>query len=93
MPASLFRLRQNDAGSGTARVMVHAAIEQHGGTPFPISRAMYLSAGGWKVYDVAISGVSLVTSPRSGFGSSIRQDRMHSPIEPPGNRNAGALDG
>jgi phospholipid transport system substrate-binding protein len=76
-----------DSGSEADRVTVRTEIEQAGGTPIPISYSMYLSDNGWKVYDVAISGVSLVTNYRSSFGSIIRKDGMDSLIEQLGNRN------
>ena len=34
---------------------------------------MYKTAFGWKVYDVAIDSVSLVTNYRASFSSTIRQ--------------------
>jgi phospholipid transport system substrate-binding protein len=34
---------------------------------------MYKTPFGWKVYDVAIDGVSLVTNYRASFSNSIRQ--------------------
>jgi phospholipid transport system substrate-binding protein len=34
---------------------------------------MYKTDFGWKVYDVVIDGVSLVTNYRSSFSSTIRQ--------------------
>ncbi|MGB5471904.1 MAG: ABC transporter substrate-binding protein [Gammaproteobacteria bacterium] len=52
-------------------VTVRTEIEQAGST-IPISYSMYRSGEGWKVYDVAISGVSLVTNYRSSFGNIIR---------------------
>ncbi|HUT40771.1 MAG TPA: ABC transporter substrate-binding protein [Gammaproteobacteria bacterium] len=52
-------------------VTVRTEIEQAGST-IPISYSMYRSRDGWKVYDVAISGVSLVTNYRSSFGNIIR---------------------
>jgi len=36
-------------------------------SPLPIDYSMYRSSDGWKVYDVAVAGVSLVTTYRSGF--------------------------
>jgi len=82
-----------DVGSEADRVTVRTEIEQPGIAPIPISYAMYLSDGGWKVYDVAISGVSLVTNYRSSFSSIIRKDGIDSLIEQLGDRNAGAVDG
>jgi phospholipid transport system substrate-binding protein len=78
-----------DAGNAGDRVTVRTEIEQPGGTPIPISYSMYQSGNGWKVYDVAVSGVSLVTNYRSSFGSIIRKDGMDSLIEQLGNRNRG----
>lgn len=54
-------------------VTVHTEIRQPGGQPIPIDYAMYKTAFGWKVYDVSIDGVSLVTNYRSSFASTIRQ--------------------
>lgn len=82
-----------DADSEADRVTVRTEIEQPGNAPIPISYAMYLSDGGWKVYDVAISGVSLVTNYRSSFSSIIRKDGIDSLIEQLGDRNAGTVDG
>jgi phospholipid transport system substrate-binding protein len=82
-----------DADSAADRVTVRTEIEQPGSTPIPIFYSMYLSDKGWKVYDVAISGVSLVTNYRSSFGSIIRKDGMDSLIEQLGNRNGGETSG
>jgi len=82
-----------DAGSEEDRVTVRTEIEQPGGAPIPISYSMYLSDSGWKVYDVAVSGVSLVTNYRSSFGSIIRKDGMDGLIEQLGSRNGTLLDG
>ncbi|MHB1085924.1 MAG: MlaC/ttg2D family ABC transporter substrate-binding protein [Thiobacillus sp.] len=55
-------------------VTVHSEIKQPGGQPIPIDYSMYKTAFGWKIYDVAIDGVSLVTNYRSSFSSEIRQN-------------------
>lgn len=60
-------------------VTVRTEIEQAGST-IPISYSMYKTRDGWKVYDVAISGVSLVTNYRSSFGNIIRDEGMDSLI-------------
>lgn len=54
-------------------VVVHSEIRQPGGQPIPIDYSMYKTAFGWKVYDVAIDGVSLVTNYRASFATTIRQ--------------------
>jgi phospholipid transport system substrate-binding protein len=54
-------------------VTVHSEIVQPGGQAIPIDYSMYKTSFGWKVYDVAIDGVSLVTNYRASFSSTIRQ--------------------
>ena len=55
-------------------VTVHSEIRQPGGQqPIPIDYSMYKTAFGWKVYDVSIDGVSLVTNYRASFSNAIRQ--------------------
>ena len=55
-------------------VTVRSEIRQPGGQPIPIDYSMYKTAFGWKVYDVSIDGVSLVTNYRASFSSTIRQN-------------------
>ncbi len=74
------------------RVTVRTEIEQAGST-IPISYSMYNSHDGWKVYDVAISGVSLVTNYRSTFGTIIREKGMDSLIQQLSERNDRKTDG
>jgi len=64
------------ADSDAKTVTVRTEIELAGATAIPITYSMYRSNAGWKVYDVSISGVSLVTNYRSTFGSIIRKDGM-----------------
>ena len=56
-----------------ADVTVRSEIRQPGGQALPIDYSMYKSAFGWKVYDVSIDGVSLVTNYRASFASAVRQ--------------------
>ena len=54
-------------------VTVRSEILQPGGQPIPIDYSMYKTAFGWKVYDVTIDSVSLVTNYRASFANTIRQ--------------------
>lgn len=58
---------------GDEDVTVRSEIRQPGGQPLPIDYRMYKTAFGWKVYDVTIDGVSLVTNYRASFASAVRQ--------------------
>jgi phospholipid transport system substrate-binding protein len=53
-------------------VLVRSEVKQSGGEPVTIDYSMEKTAGGWKVYDVVIGGVSLVTTYRDTFNSEIR---------------------
>lgn len=72
---------------GAQTVTVRTEIEQAGST-IPINYSMYRSRDGWKVYDVAISGVSLVTNYRSSFGNVIRDKGMDSLIRQLAEKNS-----
>jgi len=58
---------------GDTDVTVRSEIRQPGGQPIPIDYAMYKTDFGWKVYDVTIDNVSLVTNYRATFANTIRQ--------------------
>lgn len=58
---------------GDQEVVIKSEVKQPGGQPIPIDYSMYQTAFGWKVYDVSIDGVSLVTNYRSSFSTKIRQ--------------------
>ena len=64
------------------KVKVPMEIIQAGGPPIPMALAMYLNKKGvWKVYDVKIDGISLVTNYRSTFATQIRNEGMDKLIE------------
>jgi phospholipid transport system substrate-binding protein len=80
------------AGDRDDRTTVRTEIE-HAGSSIPISYSMYKGSDGWKVYDVVISGVSLVTNYRSTFGTIIRDKGMDSLIQQLTERNNERADG
>lgn len=55
------------------RVTVKTQILQPGGQPIAIDYTLEKGANGWKVFDIVIEGVSLVTNYRSQFSNEIRQ--------------------
>ena len=52
---------------------VRTQVIQPGGPPIPIDYSMEKGDAGWKVYDVVIDGVSLVTTYRSSFNEQIQR--------------------
>lgn len=62
-------------------VTVRTEIEQAGGFPIPVYYSLYRTDEAWKVYDVIIDNVSLVTNYRSSFSQKIRQDGIDGLLE------------
>jgi phospholipid transport system substrate-binding protein len=60
------------------QVIVRTEIKQSSGAPdIPISYSFYNKGdAGWKVYDVSIEGVSLVTNYRATYADKIRRDGL-----------------
>lgn len=72
------------------RVTVRTEVTQPGGVNIPINYSMFLNQDGqWKVYDISVDGVSLVTNYRSSFASEIRQGGIDKLLARLGEMNAG----
>ncbi len=54
-------------------VVVRVEVLQGGAPPIPVDYRMVLGDQGWKIYDVIVDGVSLVTTYRNSFGRAIRR--------------------
>lgn len=60
------------------KVKVMTRVKSAGSAAVPIDYSLYLSKAeqDWKVYDITIDGVSLVSTYRSNFGSQIRRNKL-----------------
>ena len=75
-------------------VVVRTQIVQPGGQPLPIDYSLIKKEDGWKVYDVVIEGVSLVTNYRGQFSTEVRQSGMDGLIQRLADKNKqGAASG
>ena len=61
--------------------VVKTEVIQQGGPPIPIHYSFYRTESGWKVYDVAIEGVSLVTNYRSTYATKAKNDGLDALIK------------
>ncbi|HJT50354.1 MAG TPA: ABC transporter substrate-binding protein [Nitrosospira sp.] len=59
--------------TGDTDTTVKTKVVQDGHQPVDIDYSMEKTNDGWKVYDVTVAGVSLVTNYRSTFNSQIRE--------------------
>lgn len=53
-------------------VKVHTDIKQPGGKPVELDYYLEKQPQGWKVYDIEVGGISLVTNYRESFAQEIR---------------------
>ncbi len=60
------------AAAGDTDVTVRTQVKQAGTEPISIDYSMEQTPSGWKVYDVVVGGVSLVTNYRETFNAEIR---------------------
>lgn len=68
-------------------VKVRSEIEQPGGFPIPIDYSLRLGDDGWKVYDISVDEVSLVTNYRSSFARAIKKTGVDGLIQTLQERN------
>ena len=69
------------AEPGAKRVTVKTQVLQPGGQPIGIDYSLEKTNEHWKVYDIVIEGVSLVTNYRSQFSEEIRQSSLDGLIQ------------
>ena len=66
---------------------VRTAVIQQGGPPIPIDYSMEKGDSGWKVYDVVIDGVSLVTTYRGSFTEQVQKGGIDGLVKTLADRN------
>ena len=69
------------------KVMVRTEVEQAGGFPIPINYTLRLGENGWKVFDISVDDVSLVTNYRSSFARAIKKNGVDGLIKTLQDRN------
>lgn len=75
---------------GDSKAVVKTQILQPGGQPIGIDYTLEKMAEGWKVTDLVIEDVSLVTNYRSQFSNEVRQSGLDGLIQKLAEKNKGA---
>lgn len=75
-----FDFRPLRARPTDADVVVQVRVLQQGAQPVTLDYGMEKTAAGWKVYDVAVGGVSLVANYRTDFANQVREAGIESLI-------------
>ncbi|WP_417068228.1 MlaC/ttg2D family ABC transporter substrate-binding protein [Niveibacterium terrae] len=58
--------------AGDSDVVVRTTVRKAGSSPDTVDYSLEKKDGQWKVYDVAVAGVSLITSYRDSFGQEVK---------------------
>lgn len=69
-------------------VTVKTEVKQSGSQSIPINYSMHITDGEWKVVDVSVNGVSLVSTYRGSFASEVRRGGMETLLSKLAERNA-----
>lgn len=77
---------------GDEEVTVSTEVSRPGSPPISIDYRMQKQAGGWKVYDVLVDNVSLVTVYRNSFNTEVRKGGIEGLIAALARRNQTAVN-
>lgn len=75
------RYKPTKMQAGDADVVVRTEIVQSGSKPIQLDYSLEKQAEGWKVYDVIVAGVSLVTNYRDTFAQEVRSNGIDGLIQ------------
>src|SRR5512140_465072 len=68
----VIEFRSTHAVADATEVTVKSVVKQSGTAPLAMDYDMEKTPAGWKVYDITVAGISLVTSYRDSFSDMIR---------------------
>ncbi len=75
------------AASGDTDVTVKSVMKHPGTEPLPMNYDMEKTAAGWKVYDINIDGISLITTYRETFAGKVREGGVEGLIKSLADKN------
>lgn len=71
----------------TNEVAVRTEVERGNGAPIPIEYYLYKPDAEWKVFDVSVDGVSLVTNYRASYSATIQNKGLDTLIKEIADKN------
>lgn len=75
------------ADGDSNEAVVRSLVRQPNGSEVQVNYTLHRGPTGWKVYDVTVEGISLVTTYRSSFAAEIRKDGLDGLIHTLSERN------
>ena len=76
------------ADENEKRAKVHTELSLSNSNAVRISYSLHMTAHGWKVYDVAVEGISLVTNYRNSFIRKVSQEGIDQLISQLASKNS-----
>ena len=67
--------------------MVRTEIQRNTGPAIPVTYRLHKTAGGWKVYDISIEGISLLNNYRRNFSREVRRNGVEGLMKKLSSRN------
>jgi len=86
------RYKPFKAEPGVTDVLVRTEVVQPGGKPVQVDYSLEKLDSGWKVYDVSVAGISLVTNYRETFAQEVRNGGIEGLIQSIANKNKSLED-
>jgi phospholipid transport system substrate-binding protein len=83
----VIEFRSMHTAAADTEVTVKSVVKQSGTEPITMDYSMEKTPAGWKVYDIKVAGVSLVTTYRDSFSDKIRDGGVDGLIKALGDKN------
>lgn len=77
----LIEIKPLRARADDTEVTVRSEVKQRGAQPVTIDYDMEKTSSGWKVFDVKVGGVSLITTYKEEFASQVRESGLEGLIK------------
>jgi phospholipid transport system substrate-binding protein len=58
------------------QIVMRSEVQPKSGKPVPVNYQMHMTRKGWKVFDVSVEGVSVITTYKTSFASEIQQNGL-----------------
>lgn len=75
------------ADMNQSQLMVRSEVRPQTGKPVPVNYQMRMTRKGWKIFDVSVEGVSVITTYKTSFASEIQQNGLDALISSLESRN------
>jgi phospholipid transport system substrate-binding protein len=83
----MIEFKRTRMSPGDTEVRVKSEVKQPGKDPMAIDVDMEMTPAGWKVYDIKVSGVSLITTLRETFADAVREEGVDGLIKSLSDKN------